>query len=149
MNSVRNFCSRARSVLQLTLMVKFKRRIVVSNLLKSILKTAVYILDQTDRTAADVRDRVSEHVDRVSDRVSDLADQGKSVIYGEDHTLRHVLLFAAGVGVGVGAGILLAPSSGEELRSSMREKVEDIGDRVRGRFSSGTGARATGTEGGI
>jgi len=100
--------------------------------LKSILKTAVYILDQTDRTAADVRDRVSGHVDRVSNRVSDLADQGKSVIYGEDHTLRHVLLFTAGLGVGLGAGILLAPSSGEELRSSMREKVEDIGDRVRG-----------------
>ena len=121
----------------------------MSNLLKSILKTAVYILDQTDRAAADVRDRVSEHVDRVSDRVSDLADQGREVIYGDDHTLRHILLFAAGLGVGVTAGILLAPSSGEELRSSMREKVEDIGDRVRGRFSSSTGSRGTGTEGGI
>jgi hypothetical protein len=142
-------CSRAASVLQLSFMAKFKRRIVVSNLLKSILKTAVYILDQTDRAAADVRDRVSEHAERVSDRVSALADQGREVIYGEDHTLRNILLFAAGVGVGVGTGILLAPSSGEELRSSMREKVEDIGDRVRGRFSSGKGARATGTEGGI
>lgn len=121
----------------------------MSNLLKSILKTAVYILDQTDQAAADVRDRVSDRMNRVSDRVSDLADEGRRVVYGEDRTLRHLLFFAAGVGVGVGAGILLAPSSGEELRSSMREKVEDIGDRVRGRFSSGTGARATGTEGGI
>jgi hypothetical protein len=121
----------------------------VSNLLKSILKTAVYILDQTEGAAADVRDRVSERMYRVSDRVSDLADQGRDVLYGEDHTLRNILLFAAGVGVGVGAGVLLAPSSGEELRSSMREKVEDIGDRVRERFSSSTRARATGTEGGI
>lgn len=119
-----------------------------SNLLKSILKTTVYILDQVDR-ATDVRDRVSDRVDRVSSRVSDLADQARDVIYGEDHTLRNVLLFTAGVGVGLGAGILLAPASGEELRNSMREKVEDIGDRVRGRFSSGTGARSTGTEGGI
>ena len=118
------------------------------NVLKSVLRTAVYILDQVDR-AGDVRDRVSDQVDRVSSRVSDLADQAKDVIYGEDHTWRNVLLFAAGVGVGVGAGVLLAPSSGEELRNSMREKVEDIGDRVRGRFSSRTGSRATGTEGGI
>jgi gas vesicle protein len=129
-------------------MTKFKRRTNVSSLLKSILKTAVYILDQTDRAAADVRDHVSERVERVSDRVSDLADQGREVIYGEDHTLRNALLFAAGVGVGLGAGILFAPSSGEDLRSSMREKVEDIGERVRGRFS-GTGTRGTGTEGGI
>lgn len=121
----------------------------MSNILKSLLKTAVYILDQTDRAAADMRDRVSERAERVSDRVSDLTDQGRQAIYGEDHTLRHVLLFAAGVGVGVGAGILLAPSSGEELRSSMRERVEDIGDRVRGRFSSAVGTRASGTEGGI
>src|ERR1700746_2467669 len=111
-------------------MAKFKRSTDVSKLLKSILKTAVYILDQTDRTASDIRDRVSERVDRVSGRVSDLADQGRDVIYGEDHTLRHILLFAAGLGVGVSAGILLAPSSGEELRTSMRERVEDIGDRV-------------------
>lgn len=120
----------------------------MSNLLKSVLKTAVYILDQVEDTAADVRDRMSERVDRVSDQVSDLADHGKRVIYGEDHTLRHILMFAAGVGVGVGAGMLLAPSSGEELRGQMREKVEDIGDRMRGKFS-GTVNRATGTEGGI
>src|SRR4029077_9079711 len=126
-------------------MAKLKRRTAVSNILKSLLKTAVYILDQTDRAAADV----SERAERVSDRVSDLTDQGRQVIYGEDHTLRHLLLFAAGLGVGVGAGILLAPSSGEELRSSMRERVEDIGDRVRGRFSSAIGTRASGTEGGI
>ena len=120
----------------------------MSNLLKSILKTAVYVIDQVDN-ATDVRDRVGRHVDRVSDRVSDLADHAKEVIYGEDHTVRNLFLFLAGVGVGVGAGILLAPSSGEEMRSAVREKVEDIGDRVRGRFSQGTGTRSTGTEGGI
>jgi YtxH-like protein len=129
--------------------VRFKRRSAVrSNLLRSILRTTAYILDQVDR-ASDVSDRVSDRVNRVSSRVSDMAGQARDVIYGEDHTLRNILLFTAGVGVGVGAGILLAPSSGEELRNSMREKVEDIGDRVRGRFSSGTGSRATGTEGGI
>src|SRR5947209_11460853 len=98
-----------------------KRRIAVSKLLRSILKTAVYILDST----ADVRDRMSDRVDDVSDHVSELAEHGGRVIYGEDHTLRHLLLFAAGVGVGVGAGMLLAPASGEEIRNQVRDKVED------------------------
>lgn len=121
----------------------------MNSLLKSILKTAVYIIDQTDRAAADVRDRVSEHVDRVSNQVSDLADQGRRVVYGESHALRNTLIFAAGVGVGVGAGILLAPAPGTETRDAVREKVENIGGRVRERFTTKTGVRATGTEGGI
>ena len=62
---------------------------------------------------------------------------------GEDHTLRNVLVFAAGVGVGIGAGMLLAPASGEEIRGSIGDKVQDISDRVRDRFTSET-ATATG-----
>jgi gas vesicle protein len=117
----------------------------VNKLLKSILKTAVYIIDEADSAASDVRNRV----ERVSDRVADLADQGRDVIYDEDHTLRNIGILAAGFGVGIAAGILLAPASGEETRSSMREKVEDIGERVRNRFTPRTRTRSTGTEGGI
>ena len=117
----------------------------MKSLLKSILKTAVYVLDQADNLTSDVRDRA----ERVTRRVSDLADQGHDVIYGEDHTMRNVGLFVAGVGVGVAAGILFAPSSGDELRSSVRDKVADIGDRVRDRFTPTAVARSTGTEGGI
>jgi gas vesicle protein len=122
----------------------------VTKLLKSILKTAVYVLDQAENATEDMRDRVTDQVNRVSDQVSDITDRGRKAIYGEDHTLRNVLTFAAGVGIGIGAGVLLAPASGEEIRSSVRDKVEDIGDRVRdqvrNRFSTGTGARPTGTE---
>jgi gas vesicle protein len=123
-----------------------QRRITVTKLLKSILKTAVYILDQADNAASDMRDRVADQVDRVSDQVSDITDRGRRAIYGEDHTLRNVLTFAAGVGVGLGAGMLLAPASGEDTRSSMRDKVQDIGDRVRQRFSTSGESRPTGTE---
>lgn len=114
------------------------------NLLKTILKTAVYVMDQADKAAGDLRDRAG----KVSDRVSDLADEGRTMIVGEDHTMRNVLMFVSGIAVGVGAGILLAPSSGEELRDSMRDKVEDIGGRVREKFTP-VRPRATGTEGGI
>jgi gas vesicle protein len=122
----------------------------MNNLIKSILKTAVYFLDQTDRIAGGVRDRVSDTYDRASDRVSDLREQAEDYYGGEDHTMRNVLTFAAGVAIGVGAGMLLAPASGEEIRGSIGDKVQDIGGRVRSRFSSGsetTRRSGTGTEG--
>jgi hypothetical protein len=117
-----------------------------NKLLKSILKTAVYFVEQSDRVASDVRDRVSDEYDGASDRISDLRDRARDLYVGENHTMRNVLVFAAGVGVGIGAGMLLAPASGEEIRGSISDKVQDIGDRVRDRFSSET-RNATGTEG--
>lgn len=116
----------------------------MNNLIRSILKTAVYFLDQTDRFTSDVKDRVSEGVGRASNRISDLRDQAEDFYSGDDHTVRNVLTFAAGVGVGIGAALLFAPASGEELRGQIGDKVQDIGDRVRERFSART---STGTEG--
>jgi len=113
----------------------------MNNLLKSILKTAVYFLDQTDRFAGDMRDRVSDTVDRAADRVSDLRDQAEALYSGGDHTVRNLVTFAAGVGVGFAVAMLVAPASGEEIRNQIGEKVQDIGGRVRSRFSR------TGTEG--
>jgi hypothetical protein len=114
----------------------------MNNFIKSILKTAVYFLDQTDRMTSDLRDRVSDSVDDAADRLSDVRDRAQNLYQGEDHTLRNVLVFAAGVGVGVGAAILLTPVSGEEIRNSIGERVQNIGDKVRGRVKT-----ATGTEG--
>jgi gas vesicle protein len=123
----------------------------MNNLIRNILKTAVYFLDQTDRFTSDVRDRVSDGVgraaDRVSDRVSDLRQQTEELYEGETHPMRNLLAFAAGVGVGVGAAILFAPASGQEIRNSIGDKVHDIGDRVRDRFSSSVSRGVTGTEG--
>jgi len=113
-----------------------------NRLLKSLLKTTVYILDQT-----------AEQVDRVADRTSEIRDQAKRVIdtatsaiqpQREDHTLRNLVSFAAGVGLGVGAGMFLAPASGVELRSSISDRVKDIRDKVKGRVSPQK--VATGTE---
>src|SRR5258708_30830018 len=119
-------------------------------MMKPILKTAFHILAQADRAPVDIRARNTVQVDRVSDQVSDITDRGRKVIYGEDHKLRNVLTFAAGLGIGLGAGVLLAPASGEETRSSMRDKVQDIGDKVRDqvrhRFSTSGGRRPTGTD---
>jgi gas vesicle protein len=113
-----------------------------NRLLKSLLKTTVYILDQT-----------AEQADRIVDRTSEIRDQAKRVLDNaastiqpqrEDHTFRNLVTFAAGVGLGVGAGMLLAPASGVELRSSISDRVKEISDKMKGRVSSQN--LATGTE---
>jgi gas vesicle protein len=121
-----------------------ERWILMNKLIRSILKTAVYFLDQTDRFTSDVRERVADGVDRAADRVSDLRERAEDLYSGDDHTVRNALTFAAGVGVGIGAALLFAPASGEEIRGQIGDKVHDIRDRVRERFSTHTG---TGTEG--
>ena len=104
----------------------------MNNLLRSILKTAIYVIDST-----------ADSVDRVSDRATRMADNARDVIYPDrNETLHNVFAFAAGVGVGVAAGILLAPQSGAELRGSITDRVHDISDKVRGRNEP----YATGTE---
>lgn len=119
----------------------------MNKLLKSILKTVVYVLDQAEDVADDVRERVSDGASRVGSRVSDLRDQAQDFYTGgEDHTFRNVMTFAAGVGVGIATAMLFSPASGEEIRSQIGEKVQDISDRVRDRFSSESRG-ATGTEG--
>lgn len=120
----------------------------MNKLLKSVLKTVVYLVDQAEDMTDDMRDRVSKGVDRAGDRFSDLRDQAQDIYSGrQDHTLRNVLTFVAGVGVGMATAMLFSPASGEEIRSQIGEKVQDISGRVRDRFTSESNRAATGTEG--
>jgi hypothetical protein len=106
----------------------------LNKLLKSVLKTAIYLMDET-----------ADRMDRVSGRASEIADNAReAIIPREDRTVRNVLSFVFGVGVGVGAGLLLAPSSGQELRNTIGGKVQDISGRVTGRsepYATGTDVR--------
>ncbi len=106
----------------------------MNRFLKSALKTAVCVMDQ-------YVEQVDRASNRVSDRVSDLVDRSKKMAgVREDHTVRNVLFFAAGIGVGVGTGMLLAPASGSELRSSIKEKVHEIGSQAERRFRTSVGS---------
>jgi hypothetical protein len=105
----------------------------MNKLLKSLLQIGLYFLEQPDRAAEAVGGRIKEDIDEVGRKFQ-----------GEDHTLRYVLTFAAGVGVGLGVGLLIAPASGEESRSVIAGKVRDVGQRVKTKVS-GEGDLATGT----
>ena len=94
--------------------------------LKSLLQTGISLLDQPDRTAEALREELGRGFRR------------------EDHTIRYVMVFAAGVGVGFGIGVLTAPASGIESRSAIANKVRKVSDRAKTQIS-GEGNFATGT----
>lgn len=102
----------------------------MNRLYKALLKTAACVLDQYSVQVDRAANRVSGFVDEASDRASDLVDQGREMIQPPDHTMRNALTFAAGLGVGIGAAILFAPTSGAEVRDSIKEKVQNIRGRA-------------------
>jgi gas vesicle protein len=115
----------------------------LNKLVKVALSTGLYLLEQSDKATASMRERVK---DRINDQIEDLTDRAREAFSPEDHTLRNVLSLAAGVGAGVAIGMLCAPAKGEELRSSIAGKVQDASSKFRQRFSSEERA-ATGTTG--
>ena len=56
------------------------------------------------------------------------------------------MYFAAGCGIGVALGALLAPKSGSEMRQNLSNKVDDLTQKVQDRLqSSGIGDAASRT----
>jgi len=101
----------------------------VNKFLRSLLKAGVYLLEQSDHAAADIRDRAKARVEDLTDRA------GRAIRGQEDHTVRDAISFAAGAALGVGVAILFAPASGEETRSALAGKVRNVGNRVREQLS--------------
>lgn len=121
--------------------MKLRKEKILPNVL---LGTGLYLLDSLRERLTEgmgdfsdrARDRAQDLYETASERVSRASD----VLRGEDHRgLSTTAAFLIGAGVGVGIGMLLAPASGEEIRSNISEKVRD-------RFSRGK-EPSTGTYG--
>jgi len=55
-------------------------------------------------------------------------------------------LFSAGILVGVGVGMLVAPKSGRELRESLGKRVEEVRDRAMQTAGVGVGEELAGQQ---
>jgi hypothetical protein len=95
--------------------------VCVNKYLKFLIRTAIAVIDQSTAQA-----------DRASESVSGLIDRSKEMIQPPDRRLHHALSFAAGIGVGVGAAFLMAPSSGEQLRGSIKDSIKDKFREIKG-----------------
>jgi uncharacterized protein YjbJ (UPF0337 family) len=108
--------------------------------LRALLKTGAYFLDQAGEATTTVREKVRS-------RAGDLTDRTVQVIRGpESHVLRDAIAFTAGVGLGVGVGILCAPSSGAQTRGAISGRLQEFGGNVKKRVSSEMKGVAAGFE---
>jgi hypothetical protein len=109
----------------------WERRQILKRVLRSVLKTAVDLLEQSERISGKMRDRANEGVDCAGNGISQLRRQGRNLYGNEDHTVRNMVSLVAGVSVGISAAVLFAPASGKQVRSSLKDSVQSAGDRIR------------------
>jgi hypothetical protein len=110
----------------------------MKKLLKTLLGTSLYLLEQSDG-AQNGRDRAARKIDDlrcvVQHKYEDAADRvakASRAIRGEDnHSLGNALCLAAGIGVGIGVGLLFAPASGRQTRDAVAVSIQNFGSRVR------------------
>lgn len=105
--------------------------------------------DQLKERAGDFSDSMRDTYEETSNRL----DNAQAALRGRTHWVGSTLGFLGGVGIGVGLGMLLAPVSGEEARSVIRDKASDVKNKVTdfAAGSSGTtqyrSSQSTGTTG--
>lgn len=114
----------------------------MKKLLKMLLGSSLYLLEQSDRTN-NMRDRAARKIDDLRyvvqqkyEYAADRVAKASRDIRGEDnHALANALGLAAGIGVGVGVGLLFAPASGQDTRRAIAGSVQQFRNRVRTRVS--------------
>jgi len=98
------------------------------------------INNQLRDRADDISDAVRDTYEETSDRLED----ARAAIRGERHGMGAFTSFVIGIGVGIGAGMLLAPVSGEEARSVIRDKAMGMKNKAMDMTESGTEDYSTG-----
>jgi gas vesicle protein len=99
-------------------------------------RRAAEMRDQASRRAADIRDDVADRVHRVGRKVSDAVRSSRKE---ESSAMENAALFVTGIGVGVGLALLLAPSSGSDLRNQIRTRAAEAIDSFRENYRQALG----------
>jgi hypothetical protein len=110
----------------------------VNKFLRSLLKTSLHLLVQSDRVLAALEDN--------EDRAFDFRTR-RPLHSHDERIVASAISFAAGIGLGVGVGLLVAPASGKETRGSVVGKVQEFSKRTRDHFSFESAKAPSGTEG--
>jgi hypothetical protein len=125
----------------------------MNQVLKLLLRAGLFLLEP--ERVDTIRDQMSGRVDDLGERTRQTYDAASKhvnrlarVMRGqkEDHTVGNAVAFLAGIGTGVAIGMLFAPASGEETRSSLADTAQNMTNKVRDRFTSNEEAN-TGTYG--
>jgi hypothetical protein len=137
-------------------MGRFTRQSAAAKWARLALKCGLLLTDsKTWETVADqVRDRADDVGDEVKRRYEDQAErlhEAGRALRGRNHWVAPTMNFLGGIGLGIGLGVLFAPTSGEETRTALREKVVNIknkvGDMAAGLDRGSIRSSATGTDG--
>jgi ElaB/YqjD/DUF883 family membrane-anchored ribosome-binding protein len=116
----------------------------MKKILKMALGTSLFLLDQSDRATKGMRERVSDQVDDLRDFAQDtyqtaaerVGRASQALTEEDNHAAWDTLRFVIGLGIGVGVGLLIAPANGEDTRTKLAEKAQEVGANLRQRFSS-------------
>jgi hypothetical protein len=123
----------------------------MNKILKGLLGAGLYLLEQSELASRPARERAADQFqdlrDSAEDRMREAArrvSKASRAIQGSDNSpLTNFLLFTAGLGVGIGAGLLFAPASGADVRSAMSGKVQEFTSK----FKTDSEPYSTGTRG--
>lgn len=101
---------------------------------------------QLRQRSSDWSDIARHKYDDWSDEAGDRLHDAGRALRGESDWLTPTMTFLGGVGIGLAAGILFTPVSGDEARERIREKFEDVKNKATDIAGEKGFYRPTGTE---